>query len=183
LPATKPPAGNILFWSDICYLSSDTEILTLLNEGCENRMTKFTFPLEQVLRYRQQLEEQAMLRLSRAQSARNARRREADAYAVSLLTQQVKLSEPADLTEQERWVIGRYITALQQDLKTARNDLARLEEELDRCREELMLKARDRKLLDRLKDHQAARHMRKQAQQEQRDYDEIATLRFAVPTV
>lgn len=146
-------------------------------------MADFRFSLEQVLRYRQQLEEQAMLAMAKAQAARDERLRQAEEYAAALMEQQVRLSKAADLTEQERWLISGYMAGLRHDLHRAKHDLISLEEELDRARTELIQKAQERKLLDKLKAKQAARHAADENQKEQRNYDEIATLRFAAPAV
>jgi flagellar FliJ protein len=149
----------------------------------QKQMAKFRFSLEQVLRYRQQLEEQAMLEFSRARAARDARRLQAGEYEARLFAQQTRLSNAASLGEQERWLISGYMAGLRQDLEQARKDLVLLEEELDRCQAELVQKAQDRKLLEKLKANQAERHLRAEAQREQRDYDEIATLRFTAQTL
>ncbi len=146
-------------------------------------MATFKFSLEQVLRYRQQLEERAMQELAKAQAARDARLRQAEEYAASMEAERVVLSNPAALTEQERWLHTGYLEGLRLDLDKARQDLIVLEEELDRCRADLIQRAQDRKLLEKLKTKQAARHAAEETQREQRNYDEIATLRFVAPAI
>lgn len=146
-------------------------------------MAPFHFSLEQVLRYRQQLEEQAMLALAGAQAARDKRRRERDACAAALAQQREKLARPVSLEPQERWLIAGYITALGQDLEQAVKDLITLEEDVDRCRQNLTQRAQDKKLLEKLKTRQADRHARTENHREQKNYDDIATIRFAPPAL
>lgn len=146
-------------------------------------MPGFHFSLEQVLRYRQQLKEQAMLETAKAQSARDACALRAGEYAAALLEQRARLSNAAALAEQERWLVARYAASLQEDLYRAKRDLIVLEEELDRRRAELTQRSQDCKLLEKLKTRQAARHAADETQREQRNYDEIATMRFASPAV
>ncbi len=141
-------------------------------------MAPFHFSLEQVLRYRQQLEEQALLALAQARAARDKRRRERDACAAAIAEQRVKLASSALLNAEERWLISGYITGLTQDLKQARIDLAALEEEMDRCRQALIQKSQDKKLLEKLKARQATRHAQAETHREQKSHDDTATIRF-----
>ena len=141
-------------------------------------MAPFHFSLEQVLRYRQQLEEQAMLALAQANAARDKRLRDRDEYIATLAAQRAKLADAAAMTAEERWLTTGYITGLTQDLEQAKIDLIALEEEVDRCRQHLIQRSQDKKLLEKLKTRQATRHAQTEMQREQKSYDDIATIRF-----
>ncbi len=149
----------------------------------EGNMAPFHFSLEQVLRYRQQLEEQAMLALAEARAARDKRRRERDECVAALAEQRVKLASAATLPAEERWLITGYIAGLTQDLEQARIDLIVLEEEMDRCRQALTQRSQDKKLLEKLKDRQAKRHAQTETYRDQKSYDDIATIRFVPSTL
>lgn len=141
-------------------------------------MAPFRFRLEQVLEYRRQLEDQAMQALALATKHRDAMRDHVEYLLAEIAAQREQLCRAAAFTAAERWVNQQYETALHDDLEQALQELAILEEEADRCRAELVTKAQERELLDKLKEKQAARHAREERLNEQRVYDETATLRF-----
>ena len=141
-------------------------------------MAGFTFRLEQVLQYRKQLEEQAMQELAAATETRNSIITLISQIETDLHQQRIKLSEPANLTPQERWLIYEYEKALQDDLLTQRKRLIEAEDTVDKCHVTLVKKAQERNLLDKLKEKQAARFAQEERLKEQRNYDETATLRF-----
>jgi flagellar FliJ protein len=141
-------------------------------------MAAFTFRLEQVLHYRKQLEEQAMQMLAQA-----IRRRDATVAHIALLSeaiaeQRVRLCRAESLSPAEFWLARIYEAALKKDLAEAIELLAEQENEVDQCRIELVHKAQDRNLLDKLKDRQAARFALEERKQEQKINDETATLRY-----
>ena len=101
-----------------------------------------------------------------------------DHLRAEIAAQRERLCRSTALTAAERWLIGQYETALHEDLEQALQDLAVLEEDADRCRAELVAKAQERELLDKLKEKQAIRHDLQERLNERRAYDETATLRF-----
>lgn len=141
-------------------------------------MAVFTFRLEQVRRYRKQLEEQAMQALARAVMLRDATLARIDRLEEAVAEQRARLCQAVALTAAERWLARTYEGALKRDLAVARDLLAEQESEVDRCRVELVQKAQDRNLLDKLKEKQAARHALEERQQERKTNDETATLRY-----
>ena len=146
-------------------------------------MSAFRFSLEQVLRYRKQLEEQAMLVFSQAVQARDKRLAEKLQYEEDLRGAQKKLADFTALDADERWLVSGYITALKYDLERAKMDLVALEEDVDRSQADLTQKAQDRKLLEKLKEKQANRHRLAENHREQQNYDDIATIRFVPPAI
>ena len=146
-------------------------------------MSVFTFSLEQVFRYRKQLEDQAMQSFARAVHARDSRLREKEECEASLVQFRGKLAGSALLDADERWLITGYVSALVHDIERAKKDLAILEESVDRARTDLTQKAQDRKLLERLKEKQANRHRATENHKEQQNYDDIATIRFMPPAI
>ena len=146
-------------------------------------MGAFTFSLEQVLCYRKQLEEQAMQAVALAVLERDKRSREKDELDALLAQSRQKLANPALLDADERWLITGYVSALIYDIEKAKQDLAVLEERVDRARTVLIQKAQDKELLERLKEKQANRHRLAENHKEQQNYDDIATIRFMPPAV
>ena len=141
-------------------------------------MSAFIFSLEQVLRYRKQLEEQAMQALAQAVLARDERLREKEKLENLLEEYRRKLATPALLDADERWLITGYVSALVYDIDRAKRDLLVLEERVDKARTALVQKAQDKELLVRLKEKQANRHRLAENHKEQKNYDDIATIRF-----
>jgi flagellar FliJ protein len=141
-------------------------------------MAGFRFSLEQVLRYRKQLEEEAMQELARAR----ARLEECEAFIrrceAEIMAQRETMSRPDNLASEARWLVSGYLAGLTRDLDLARERRILCEEEVDRCRAKLVQRAQDTSLLEKLKARQAARFAHAEQLQEQKTYDEIATLRF-----
>lgn len=146
-------------------------------------MRPFHFSLEQVLLYRKRLEEQATLVLGQAVQARDARLRQKEECEAEIGKSREKLAGIAALDADERWLVSGYLTALTHDLERAVRDIAALEKEVARCREDLTQKAQERKLLEKLKEKQAKRHAVAESRKEQQNYDDIATIRFSLPAV
>ena len=146
-------------------------------------MGEFIFSLEQVLRYRKQLEEQAMQAVAQAVRERDNRLWEKEEIEALLEQYRRKLASPALLDADERWLITGYVSALVYDIEKAKHDLAGLEERVDRARTVLIQKAQDKELLERLKEKQANRHRLTENHKEQQNYDDIATIRFMPPAV
>ena len=142
-------------------------------------MTPFNYRLEQVLRYRKQLEETAILALAKAEE-RRAKTRE---HIVRIDTESAKLVKEkekyASLEPGERYVLVAYEQALRAEKESALIRLAQQELEVDARRQELVKKAQERSLLDKLKEKQAKRHAVQELLHEQRINDETATLRFS----
>ena len=141
-------------------------------------MAPFRFRLEQVRVYRKQLEEQAMQALTQAIVHRDALKKRIAALQQAIAEQHARLSRAEALEAAERWLAQNYAAGLKEDLHNARLALEEAENAVDRRRADLIQKAKERGLLDTLKEKQAARHLQLERQQEQHSHDETATLRY-----
>lgn len=141
-------------------------------------MAPFRFRLEQVLAYRRQLEEQAMQELAKARALRDETARRIAHMEADLAETREKLGQAVNLPAEERWLLTGYEKALITELDAAKELLAQQEEAVDACRAVLVQKAQERELLDKLKEKQANRHAQEERLKEQRENDEIATLRY-----
>lgn len=81
-------------------------------------------------------------------------------------------------TPQDMWLWRTYKKAADFDIKMADAALQRLAKELQRARQEVIARAKDRKLLEKLKDNQARRYEQEERLAEQKEFDESSTLRF-----
>lgn len=137
----------------------------------------FKFKLEKVLEYRKQLEEQAMQVLAEARKEEEREAARLDSLQEELVRQQEALHR--NITKaNERWLTASFIAALQEDIKKSRSRLNRLKEETNRRQTELVVKAQERNLLDKLKSKQAERYAEEEKLKEQRENDETATIRY-----
>jgi flagellar export protein FliJ len=140
----------------------------------------FTFRLEQVRRYRKQLEEQAMQALAEALMRRDATQRRIQALEAELAAQREALSHPEAMPPGERWLASRYEDALRQDHEQALALLMEQDNEVDQRRAVLVERAKDLELLNKLRAKQRQRHLAREQQKEQQGYDETATIRHNV---
>ncbi|WP_319583110.1 flagellar export protein FliJ [uncultured Pseudodesulfovibrio sp.] len=137
----------------------------------------FHFKLDKVLDYREQLEEQAKGALARAQAAR-------DAQAEKLVGLEARYSAHLAAEAESRksandmWLWRQYKDALAQDISVARVELNSLELKLQKSRTEAVERSRDKKLLEKLKQTQAKRHHDQENAREEKENDEMSTIRF-----
>ena len=140
----------------------------------------FTFRLEKVLDYRRSLEDQAALALARAKEE-HARQEEVVRQTETRLREHVERGfEPEDggpVGENEVWLWRQYRDALTQDLARAREVLSRLALNLQKRRQEAVQRSKDRKVMEKLKEKQAAQHHEEESLKEQKEFDEMAAIR------
>lgn len=137
----------------------------------------FRFTLQKVLEYREQLEEQAKLAFSRALREHDAQAALTDRLRRSLADHEARwFAEP--MSAADIWLWRMYRERLVEDIKLAEKRLEELRRAMEARRRELVEKSKERKLLERLKTNQAMEHMRQENLKEQREFDEMATLRY-----
>ena len=138
----------------------------------------FRFKLEKVLEYRRQLEERAMMVLAeeRRQEGRLAdaleggrAARGAPAAGLPARTHPEPAAPRPFRSHRER---------LGPDFERATAALAAQTEVVAKAQAALVDRARERKLLDKLKTRQAALHAKAENIAEQKEYDEMSSLRF-----
>lgn len=137
----------------------------------------FVFRLEKVLEYRRQLEDQARMALAQA-SARHQAQEAVVLDVETRLAEHVDRGFGAKASQADIWLWMQYRQALDRDLVTARAELQRLALILQNCRQEAVLRSREKKLLEKLKDRQAKKHHVAENLAEQKEFDEMATLRY-----
>lgn len=138
----------------------------------------FHFRLEQVLRFRKQLEELAMQSYAAAVAQRDAVTERIEAVHIAKAELRTELIRFAEMSDGERWVAQSSYAALKAELEVLHIQRDEMEIEVDRCRQILIKKAQERELLDTLKEKQAIRYAYEERLKEQRTNDETATLRY-----
>ena len=144
-------------------------------------MAPFRFSLEQVLRYRSQLEQMAQVELARVERERIRERVRADAIREILGEQEESLAGFAPDKRGERWLTENFIRGLRTDLGVALQRVRNWTMAAEAARRELVVRSRDRKILEKLKATQAENHAKEEKLREQREFDEIASLRRKTP--
>lgn len=140
----------------------------------------YVFKLEKVLDFRKQIEEQARLALAEAHRLHDEQKKVVQEIEQKKINHQKK--EYAKLSANDLWLWRQYDEALSRDLHSAQNRLKQLALNLQRCRIEAVQKSKDRKLLEKLKENQAKKYYEEENLKEQKEYDEMATLRFKSKT-
>jgi len=138
----------------------------------------FRFKLQKVLEYREQLEDQAKVALARVQQMYIEEERRSEALRTLLTEQENKLYSNVLLPAGERWVLEYFIRGVREDLQSSQMRLRTLAHMVAEAQKTLRERARDKKILEKLKARQRERYELEERYKEQRSYDETATLRF-----
>lgn len=146
-------------------------------------MSGFRFSLQQVLDYREQLKEQAQVAYARAQAELLREESQAESLRQLLSTQESRLFSTLPGDQGERWLLENYVKGIRADLNATLLRVRSLTALTEESRQELIRRAKEHKILEKLKVKQAERHTRDARVQEQRTYDETAAIRFKAPTV
>ncbi|WP_421899237.1 flagellar export protein FliJ [Maridesulfovibrio sp.] len=136
----------------------------------------FVFKLEKVLEFREQAEEQARLALAEALRLHQEQKKKLWAVEEQIVAHQKKKYD--NLSANDMWLWQQYDVALKEDLRAAQLRLKQLALNLQKCRAEAVKKSKDRKLLEKLKENQAKKYHEEESLKEQKEYDEMATIRF-----
>lgn len=146
-------------------------------------MSGFRFSLQQVLDYREQLKEQAQVAYARAQAELLREETQAESLRQLLAEQESRLFSAVPGDQGERWLLENYVRGIRADLNATLLRVRSLTALAEESRQELTRRAKEHKILEKLKAKQAERHMRDARVREQRIYDETAAIRFKAPAV
>jgi len=141
----------------------------------------FRFNLERILDLRMQLEERAKMELAKAIAAVLAQKKHIEALERELETRENVMARKKTVTPAELWLWLAYRDRLLQDIAEGKVTLSKLIEERERCRRTAVVRAKDRKLLDKLKSNKAKRHAIEENLAEQKENDEMASVRYRPP--
>ena len=138
----------------------------------------FSFKLQKVLEYRELLEDQARVALAQVQQLYIEEERRNEILKTLLTEQEDKLYADALLPPGERWLLEHFIRGVREDLQSSHMRLRTLAHMVAEAEKTLRERAKDKKILEKLKARQRERHELEERTKEQRSYDETATLRF-----
>ncbi|WP_457571803.1 flagellar export protein FliJ [Desulfovulcanus sp.] len=138
----------------------------------------FKFSLEKVLEVRIQREEQAQQKLAQARLEYQTQSELVKKLKNDLLQHQAKFLAQKNLTQAELWLWTTYQNKLKADIVVAEKKLQFLGQKVNRYRQEVIFRSKERKLLEKFKQKQMIRYEHDQKQKEQKEFDEMAVLRF-----
>jgi len=139
---------------------------------------RFQFSLERVLDYRRQLEDQARMVVAQALTAHRSQQALVNGLHQSLERHISSLYADKQVTENDMWLWRRYRVRLEEDIVMAEQKLMQLGRELTLARQALVLKAKDKKLLEKLRANKEQEFRKEENLKEQRESDEMATVRY-----
>ena len=138
----------------------------------------FIFKLEKLLEYREQLEDQAKLALSKARQDLRDQVARVEKLEKDLQACVSSMNEIKQMTQAELWLWSGWRKRLELDKREAQARQVQLERVVEERRVDLVTKAKDRKLLEKLRAKEAIRHAQEEQRKEQNAFDETATLRY-----
>jgi flagellar protein FliJ len=141
----------------------------------------FRFNLERILDLREQLEERAKMELAKATAEVLAQEKLTSTLVRELDVRESAMAQKKTVTPGELWLWRTYRERLLQDIATAKAKLSELVEARERCRRTAVVRSKDRKLLDKLKSNKAQRHALEENLAEQKENDEMASVRYQPP--
>ncbi len=140
---------------------------------------RFTFRLEKVLAYRQQCEDQAQMALAEASSRYRKQGEKLTGLKEEFEAARAALAGKKEVTQNDFWLWGNYKLGMEQAIANAELLLRQLGQEVVRCRENVIKRSKDRKILEKFKENQATLYEQQQKQHEQKELDEMSQLRLA----
>lgn len=146
-----------------------------------NSMKKFKFKLEPVLRYRENLADQAKDELLKAQKERNMTEEQ-----LNKLVEQTETNKKI-FKEQQKGLMNvheildqlSYIAHLKSSAFKKANELQEKESVVETKREQYMERSRDKKVIEKLKEKKHTSYIKELNEKEQKALDESAIGRFA----
>ncbi len=135
----------------------------------------FKFSLQQILNYREQLEQEAKSNFARVENERQREEANFKALQLALLEQQANLAALNGIDFDKREMIQNYIRGLREDLVKSQKYLQILITKVEEARQILTEKAKDKKILEKLKEKEEKDYVYQEKQNEQKFFDEITT--------
>lgn len=143
----------------------------------------FRFKLQKVLDYREQMEEEAKVRLAEATMRHDEAVRALQQAQQALEAERQHQTVDPLMSAAERWVSDQYIKGLTNDVQMADMQERMTAQVQEEARKMLAIRALDRQMLDKLKERQKRNYQHEELQKEQHFNDEIATIRFKAQAV
>lgn len=140
----------------------------------------FSFKMQKILDYREQLEEEAKVQVARIQQMLLDEQKRAEDIRTMLAEQEQSLFTSPLNDAGQRWLLELFIKGLRSDLASVLLRIRTLHQAFETARQHLQHRAKERKILEKLKSKQHDTYTLEERLKEQRTNDETATLRYKV---
>ncbi|MBO4368945.1 MAG: flagellar export protein FliJ [Desulfovibrio sp.] len=138
----------------------------------------FHFRMQKILDYREQLEEEARIRLGQAQARVNSQKERCRSLEEQIQNAEQKNRDNPAMNAADFWITEQYMRGLSEDLKQAQHEYKMALALRDEAQKLLTTRAIDKKMLAKLKERQQSVWNHEEKQKEQHFNDEIATIRY-----
>ncbi|RQD55701.1 MAG: flagellar export protein FliJ [Desulfonatronovibrio sp. MSAO_Bac4] len=138
----------------------------------------FNFNLQKILDFRTSLEEKSQQEFSRARKKYQEQTYILDNIKYEIDQAKKEIKDKKNITQGDIWLWDKYIERLNFDLKRAELRLRELARELSLKRQNLLEKSKDKKIIEKLKVNQKLKFDYEQEKEEQKEFDEMAVVRF-----
>lgn len=137
----------------------------------------FIFSMQKILNYREQMEEEARVRLAQVQRLYIVEEQRFIELKALLHEKESLLYQTLVHDAGEHWLMENFIKGLRADMVSTQLRLRALHQALLQARHHAIDCAKNKKMLEKLKERQKLRHNKDERDKEQKNYDETATLR------
>ncbi len=138
----------------------------------------FIFSMQKVLDLREQQEEKAREALAQVRKMYQEQNQVVQEILEERVRARQSLGARKDMTQADIWLYTRYRDRLNIDLVRAEQKLSELSSDISRKRQELIDISKKKKILEKLKHNRKAKFDHEQQQKEQKEFDEMAVLRY-----
>jgi len=142
----------------------------------------FHFKLQQVLDYREQLRDQAQITHAQILADYHDTEKHVIDLQQALDENEYNLHNLPPAAYNDRWLIAQCIKGFREDLSLAKQRLHELTQSLDHAKIYLARRAKEHKILEKLKEKQCENYVKKEKADEQRNFDESSSMRYKPPS-
>ncbi len=138
--------------------------------------------MQKILEYREQLEEEAKIKLAEAQRMLLHEETRMQGLQEQLAEKERDLYKNLETDAATRWLLDNYIRGLKEDIAQTSLNIKHLNVLVGQCRTLVIMRAKDSKILEKLKEKQQERYYVAEKENERKINDETATLRHGLTT-
>ncbi|MFW6005580.1 MAG: flagellar export protein FliJ [Desulfonatronovibrionaceae bacterium] len=139
---------------------------------------EFSFNLQKVLDYRVSLLEKAQQEFALARKNHQEQSALLDSLKQELKEARQEIRKKENQTQAGIWLWNHFIDRLEFDLKQAEARLKELSREVNLRRKILIQASKDKKIIEKLKYNQKMKFDHEQEKKEQKEFDEMAVVRY-----
>lgn len=139
---------------------------------------EFRFNLQKVLDYRVSLQEKSQQEFALARKKHQEQASLLEKLKQELEQARQEIRKKENQTQAGIWLWNQFIDRLEFDLKQAEARLKELTREVDLRRKTLIKTSKDKKIIEKLKYNQKMKFDHEQEKNEQKEFDEMAVVRY-----